>query len=189
MAEFASWDSFYLIVGAAPGALIGLQLVVMTLIAQRPPIAAPEAGAAFVTPTIVHFGAVLLLAALLRAPWHAVTLVAVIWAVLGIAGAGYSIIVARIIRKQAAYQTKFEDWLFRVVLPLVAYLLLALSALLASAHTREALFAVGAAVLLLLFVGIHNAWDNITYHVFVNIRKADTELPTRDDSTEETQSE
>jgi hypothetical protein len=30
------------------------------------------------------------------------------------------------------------------------------------------LFAVGAAALLLLFVGIHNAWDAVTYHVFVN---------------------
>jgi hypothetical protein len=30
------------------------------------------------------------------------------------------------------------------------------------------LFGVGAAALLLLFVGIHNAWDAVTYHVFVN---------------------
>jgi VIT1/CCC1 family predicted Fe2+/Mn2+ transporter len=32
----------------------------------------------------------------------------------------------------------------------------------------KALFAIGAAVLLLLFVGIHNAWDAVTYHVFVS---------------------
>ena len=30
------------------------------------------------------------------------------------------------------------------------------------------MFGVAAAALLLLFVGIHNAWDAITYHVFVN---------------------
>jgi len=30
----------------------------------------------------------------------------------------------------------------------------------------EALFGVGAAVLLLLLIGIHNAWDAVTYHVF-----------------------
>ena len=30
-----------------------------------------------------------------------------------------------------------------------------------------ALFAVGAAALALLFIGIHNAWDAVTYHVFV----------------------
>jgi hypothetical protein len=32
---------------------------------------------------------------------------------------------------------------------------------------RRALFVVGSAALLLLFVGIHNAWDIVTYHVFV----------------------
>jgi len=29
------------------------------------------------------------------------------------------------------------------------------------------MFVVGAATLLLLFVGIQNAWDAVTYHVFV----------------------
>lgn len=37
-------------------------------------------------------------------------------------------------------------------------------------HLREALFGVAAAVLLLLFIGIHNAWDAVTYHVFVKTR-------------------
>jgi hypothetical protein len=29
------------------------------------------------------------------------------------------------------------------------------------------MFGVGAAALLLLFDGIHNAWDAVTYHIFV----------------------
>ena len=74
MSELAAWDSFYVIVGSAAGALIGLQFVVMTLIAERPRVRAAEAGAAFATPTIVHFSAVLLLAALLRAPWPAISI-------------------------------------------------------------------------------------------------------------------
>jgi len=49
MPELAGWDSFYVIIGSAAGALIGLQFVVMTLIADRPP--SPAAGAAFATPT------------------------------------------------------------------------------------------------------------------------------------------
>jgi hypothetical protein len=36
VSEFAEWDSFYVIVGSAAGALIGLQFVVLTLIAERP---------------------------------------------------------------------------------------------------------------------------------------------------------
>jgi len=39
--------------------------------------------------------------------------------------------------------------------------------------TREALFGVGAAALLLLFIGIHNAWDAVFYHVFLSKRGAD----------------
>jgi hypothetical protein len=35
MPELAAWDSFYVIVGSAAGALIGLQFVVMTLIVDR----------------------------------------------------------------------------------------------------------------------------------------------------------
>jgi hypothetical protein len=50
-------------------------------------------------------------------------------------------------------------------MPLAAYAILALSAFAASSYTREALFGVGAASLLFLFVGIHNAWDSIAYHV------------------------
>ena len=34
-----------------------------------------------------------------------------------------------------------------------------------SDHNGEALFAIGAAALLLLFIGIHNAWDAVTYHL------------------------
>jgi len=34
-------------------------------------------------------------------------------------------------------------------------------------HERDALFGVGAAALLLLFTGIHNAWDTVTYLVLV----------------------
>lgn len=75
MSEMAAWDSFYVIVGSAAGALIGLQFVVLTLIAERPPLRV----AAFSTPTIVHFGVVLLMSALLRAPWHTITLPAILW--------------------------------------------------------------------------------------------------------------
>jgi len=71
---------------------------------------------------------------------------------------------------QTAYQPEFEDWLFHVLLPFAAYLVLALSAWAAHSYVRVALFGVGAAALLLLFIGIHNAWDTVTYHVFRKAR-------------------
>jgi hypothetical protein len=65
-----------------------------------------------------------------------------------------------------------EDWAFHIILPLIAYLLLAMMPLPSLAYERETLFAIGAGVLLLLFIGIHNAWDTIAYQVFV-MRKPD----------------
>lgn len=166
MPELAKWDSFYGIVGSAAGALIGLQFVVMTLIAQTPRRAA-DAGAAFGTPTIVHFSIVLLLAALLRTPWETAISTAAAWGLAGFSGFIYQVLVTWRIRKQASYKPVFEDWLFHVVLPLAAYIILTASPFAAPSNPREALFAVGGASLLLLFTGIHNAWDAVAYHVFV----------------------
>jgi len=174
MSELAGWGSFYSIVGSAAGALIGLQFVVMTLLATSPRIPAREAGAAFGSPTIVHCGAALLLSALLLAAFPTITIPAGLWGLAGFGGVAYTVIVARRMRKQAAYQPDFEDWLFHLVLPLAAYALLALSPFAALSHIRAALFGVGAATLLLLFIGIHNAWDAVAYHVFVNLRKTNT---------------
>lgn len=70
---------------------------------------------------------------------------------------------------QIVYTPEFEDLLFHVLLPFAAYAALAISAFAARPHLRDALFGVAAAALL-LFVGIHNAWDAVTYHVFVKKR-------------------
>lgn len=171
MSELAVWDGFYSIVGSAAGALIGLQFVVMTLVANRPQRHGADAGAAFATPTIIHFGAALFLSALIRAPWKVVTPAAVLWGIAGLSGVAYAVIVARHMKAQTTYQPEFQDWLFHALLPLVAYAILALSPFAAPSHTRAALFGVGASALLLLFIGIHNAWDTVTYHVFVEKRE------------------
>jgi hypothetical protein len=167
MSELNAWESFYVIIGSAAGALIGLQFVVVTLIAERPSLRVAEAGAAFATPSIVHFGTVLLLSALIRVPWHTITPLAVLWGIIGATGLAYQIVVSRYMRRQAIYEPELEDWVFHLLLPLAAYAVLAGSAVAAIFYTRETSFCVGAAALLLLFVGIHNAWDSIVYHVFV----------------------
>ena len=172
MAELGQWDSFYVIVGSAAGALIGLQFVVMTLIAGARSRTA-EAGAAFGTPTIVHFSAVLFLAALLRAPWQTITVPATLLCLSGLCGLAYAAITVRRMRRQGVYEPEFEDWLFHIVLPFAAYAILALSAVAAFVQPRGALFGVGAVALLLLFIGIHNSWDAVAYHVFVASRDTD----------------
>jgi hypothetical protein len=171
MNELARWDSFYVIVGSAAGALIGLQFVVMTLIADRPPARGAAAGAAFATPTIVHFSVVLFLAALLRAPWDGIAPAVLVCGATGLAGTVYALVTAWRMRAQSAYKPDFEDWLFHAVLPLTAYAALAAAAFAALSHTHEAMFAIAGATLLLLFASIHNAWDAVAYHVLVSLQK------------------
>ena len=176
MSALSEWDSFYVIVGSAAGALIGLQFVVMTLIAERPMAVTPEAGRAFATPTVVHFGACLLLAALVRVPWPSP--IYAIWTggAVGICGLFYLALVVWRMRQQNNYRMDMEDHTFHVILPLVAYVLLAASAPFAAAHLEAALFGVGAAALILLFVGIHNAWDAVAYQVYV-VRNKPPNMP------------
>jgi hypothetical protein len=171
MSILEGWESFYVIVGSSAGALIGLQFVVMTLIAERPTLRVAEAGAAFSSPSVVHFSVVLLLSALASAPWHGISIPAAVWGFVGLCGLAYLVAVIRHMRRQTVYRPVFEDWLFHILLPVGAYAMLVASAWLAGWHAWPALFVVGAATLLLLFAGIHNAWDAITYHVFVQRQK------------------
>ena len=166
MTALTDWSTFYQITGSAAGALTGLQFVALSLIADLPvQPGQAEAGDAFATPTIVHFATVLVLTALLSAPWRSIEGPAIAWGVAGLLGVGYTLAVIRQVRSQDAYHPVLEDWLFHVVLPLLAYAALAISALVARSRTVPALFVEAGAALLLLVVGIHNSWDNLTYLV------------------------
>src|SRR5262249_394819 len=134
-----------------------------------------EGAAAYSTPTIVHFSTALLISALLRVPWPTPAALAALWVVIGVMGAIYVTSVAQRIRRPIAYRPEFEDWLCHVVLPAAAYTMLALSGIAGFMYMYAALFGVGAATLLLLFIGIHNAWDGIAYQVFVRMRGGGSE--------------
>src|SRR3954462_9949014 len=126
MNPLSGWQNFYVIVGSSAGALIGLQFVVMTLISDLPAVGNQEdAGAAFGTPTIVHFGAVLLIAAIQCAPWQEISNASIAWALMGVCGIAYQFIVVRRMRTQNVYKPVFEDTLFHAILPFAAYIMLA----------------------------------------------------------------
>jgi hypothetical protein len=167
MIPLSEWQNFYVIVGSAAGALTGLQFVVMALIADMPAIdEESQAITVFSTPSIVNFGAVLLLAAVLAMPWHSVTPISIVWGVAGGIGIVYTAITCWRFNKQRAYSPVFEDYFFRVIMPMTGYAVLGAAAFTAKTHERAALFQVAAVALLLLFIGIHDAWDNATYLVF-----------------------
>lgn len=183
MTAVDGWENFYVIVGSSAGALIGLQFVVLTLIANRPVTKGEaQAGDAFTTPSVVHFAVVLLLSAVISAPWGGLGAVSVLWGLVGLGGIAYVALVVRRLRRQTVYQPVFEDWLFHALLPFAAYVMLVVSGIAARAWSRTALFIVAAAALLLLFIGIHNAWDTVTHLVFVRERERQEEEEEQDGS-------
>lgn len=160
---FAPWESFYVIVGSSGAALTGLQFVVMALVADAQRKGSTETVNAFGTPTVVHFCMVLATASILSAPWHRALAPAVILAATGLGGIVYSGVVTARARRQVHYKPVLEDWIWHCILPLMAYATLFIGAIAMARRADAGLFAVGATSLLLLLIGIHNAWDSVAY--------------------------
>jgi hypothetical protein len=167
----AGWESYYVIVGSSAAALTGLQFVVIALAAEVSLRASDDEIDAFATPSIVHFCVALLTAAALSAPWRRLQSAAIVLGILGLAGLFYAAIVIRRARRQAGYAPVFEDWLWHAALPIVAYGSMLAGALALVSHEHEALFLAGASTLLLVFIGIHNAWDTVTWLVTSRVRE------------------
>jgi hypothetical protein len=159
------WQNFYIIIGAAAATLTGLMFIVITLMAgieiQRSAVNA--ALDAFNTPTVVHFCAVLLLGGILSAPWRSYASVAIVLTLTGLAGVIYFMIVRRRMRSVPDYHTRLKDWVWYWLIPFVAYIVLALTAAVLPAIPVQALYIIAAVMIALLFIGIHNAWDLVTY--------------------------
>jgi hypothetical protein len=159
----SGWDNFYVIIGSSGGALIGLQFVVITLIADTRTRGTTETISAFGTPTVVHLGGALLISAIMSAPWPFLLAVTIALAACGIAGLVYCSTVIYHARHQKDYKPVFEDWLWHMVLPSCAYAALTLAALSLHTGSRIPLFVIAGTALGLLFIAIHNAWDTVIY--------------------------
>jgi hypothetical protein len=166
----SAWQNFFVIVGTSAGALIGLQFVVVALVANMPDTRSfARTASVFATPTIVHFGAVLILAGIFNAPWRSISAPMALVALGGAVGFAYCTVVARRAHRVEDYKAVMEDWIFHVLLPASAYLTMTIAAAESLKHAEAAVFAVAGSVLALLVVGIHNAWDSVVYIVTMRI--------------------
>jgi len=166
LAPFGSqaWESFYVIVGSSAGALTGLQFVVMTLIIDAGGTRGSTAAVtAFGSPNVVHFCAALLVSAIFSAPWHGLGPPGVAVALCGAMGFVYSVVVLRRTMRQKEYKPVLEDWIWHAALPMLAYLAMVHAGIMLGRNAADTLYIVAAATLLLVFVGIHNAWDTVMY--------------------------
>ena len=165
------WESFYVIVGSSGAALTGLQFVVIALISETTRRATGREMAAFSTPTVIHFCTVLLLAALLSAPWHDLSNVAWALGACGLVGLIYCVIIFKRALRTTEYKPVLSDWVWHTILPTISYGSLLVSAFLLPRSPERTLFLIAAVALMLLFIGIHNAWDTATYLVMHVIPK------------------
>jgi hypothetical protein len=161
----AEWESFYVIVGSSGGALTGLMFVVIALISERGAARSLNEIDAFGTPTVVHFASALVISAILSAPWQTPTAPSVLLGLLGLAGVIYCAVVLNRARRQSGYKPVLEDWIWHTVLPFLAYGTIAIAALRLAAKTHASLLAFGSASMALLLIGLHNAWDTVTFIV------------------------
>ncbi len=166
MSEYLDgWQNFYVIVGSAAGALIGLQFVVVALISTRRAQVVSSAMRAFSSPTIVFFSSVLFVAGLMNVPRHSRATLAASLIVVGVSGVGYVAWALTHLKKQESYAPDAGDWLWYVVSPALAYATLAAAGAVLWASVNVALVLAGASAMLLLLTGVHNAWDAAVWMV------------------------
>ena len=160
---FTSWHDFYVISGSSAAALTGLMFVVVSLSAGGRTRTNVQGFSVFSSPTVVHFCAAFLIAAAAAVPWRTPVAPATIFALAGLYGVAYIVRITYQVKKQTVYQPDYEDWMWFCILPLFAYVVTTVSAVYVSTGDSNALFELAGAVLLLIFIGIHNAWDVVTY--------------------------
>jgi hypothetical protein len=158
------WSSFYIMTGSAAASLTGLMFVVITLVTGTERLQKnPDGISTFSTPTVAHFGAALLVSAILSVPWRSLAHPATLLGLAGLFGVVYVLRLMYRTRRLTMYSADLEDWAWYTVLPLLAYGAILAGAVALPAIPVVALFAVAAGVALLIFIGIRNAWDIVTF--------------------------
>ena len=159
-----AWTDFYVIVGSSAAALTGLMFVVITLVAGVRARTTRDGIAAFSTPTVVHFCTALLVSAALTAPWPRLVCASALLTVAALVGLVYAVrIMTRASGGLEDYTPDLEDRLCYMILPVVAYVVMLVAAVALAFRPGIALFGLATASMALVFLGIHNAWDVVTY--------------------------
>jgi hypothetical protein len=158
-----NWHDFYLLLGTASATLVGLMFIAASIGATVFSEANRAALAAFITPTVIHFGAVLFACLVLIIPTHSWHSLGVVLGAGGLAGTIHSgwLLVQLIIRH--SFNVDLVDRTFYSLIPLVAYLIALAAAALLFEQSVIGVDLMAAALLILLLAGLRNAWDMMTW--------------------------
>ena len=114
---------------------------------------------AFISPTVVHFGAVLFICMAVTVPSQTWVTLAVLLILGGAAGTLYAARVWVQIFVRRSFAVDVIDRLFYALIPVAGYLLVAGAAFLLLERSQWSLEVLSAALITLLYAGIRNAWD------------------------------
>jgi len=162
LGQLHAWHEFYLLVGTSAAALTGLLFVVISI---GPEIVATRSSGgvrAFVTPTIVHFAAVLVVSALMLMP-HVLPAIVAGLLLLGGLGALAYLLSTGAHKQWRIGKLDREDWICYIGLPLLSYLLVIAAAAAIWLRSAHGTVVLAAAMILLLVIGIRNAWDLVIW--------------------------
>src|SRR5258708_7408676 len=104
---FEHWDSFFLLIGGAAGALIGLLFIVVTLMRSGDSGSLLRGASVFMTPTVAHLAIVLTVSALATAPGIPMSAAGAIFGACALVCLGFS---ARSLIMLAAGGIKAAPW-------------------------------------------------------------------------------
>jgi hypothetical protein len=161
---FEGWDSFYLMIGPAGGALIGIMFVVATLTSAQGRKESLRAASIYMTPNVTAFAVVLMASALTAVPHLGARPAGAILLAMAAAGVLHALSVCwRIGYGPGSATPHWSDlWCYGIGLA-AAYLALGAAALALLAALPWAARAVAAALAALLLLGVRNAWDLVTW--------------------------
>jgi hypothetical protein len=157
------WQDFYLLIGSAGGALIGLLFVVVTLTAGRERRSVMFGQRLFTSPLVFHLSMVLALSGAAMAPMVTARCFALLCGLVAVAGAVIGIRITIGIRRARSGAVGWDDVCWYGVAPAFLYFLLLGAAIGLAANAAWAALGVGAVLMGLLLVCIHNAWDLVTW--------------------------
>lgn len=160
---FSGWEDFYALIGSAAGALIGIMFLVATLTAGRDPAQVSRGARVYITPIVFHFAVVLVVSVVAEIPNLSIVAAGIVLALTATAGFLYAAVTtARIFSPGWRDGPDFWDKCFYGFFPLLAYLTLVGTAGLVWFARDPSVYVVGATMLVLLLIGITNAWDMAT---------------------------
>jgi hypothetical protein len=155
------WQNFYMLTGAASATLTGLMFVAVTFGSSLVTRDTAATTRAFLDPTYTHFVQVLLTACVLTVPTLGPTFLG---CALIVAGALRIVALHSVFRRYREAQRKYgdlemSDWVVSIVLPLLCHLLIVTSGAAFILRQAVALDVLAVAIVALLFIGIHSAWE------------------------------